>query len=150
MLTAYALWKFGHVLIAILALGTSAGLSIVLEFYGDNPAHAAFVLGIVNAIVIRFVLPGYMLMFATGLWLMHLAWSPTTSWVRDAMALWGVGFVLLGTFLIALRKQRALVNQGSIASAPCRRVALFGRAVGGSLGLVVVSIVYLMVVKPSG
>jgi uncharacterized membrane protein len=33
----YLLLKFFHILIAILALGTSAGLGIVLEFYGGHP-----------------------------------------------------------------------------------------------------------------
>lgn len=40
MSTEYLVVKSLHILIAILALGTSAGLGIVLELYGDHPAHA--------------------------------------------------------------------------------------------------------------
>lgn len=34
MVTQYVFLKFLHIIIAIIALGTSAGLGIVLEFYG--------------------------------------------------------------------------------------------------------------------
>jgi hypothetical protein len=36
MMSQYLLLKFFHILIAILALGTSAGLGIALEFYGST------------------------------------------------------------------------------------------------------------------
>ncbi len=44
MTSDYLLLKFFHILIAILALGTSAGLGIVLEFYGSHPTHGPFLL----------------------------------------------------------------------------------------------------------
>lgn len=43
-MTEYVWLKFFHILIAIIALGTSAGLGIVMEFYGDHPGHGLFVL----------------------------------------------------------------------------------------------------------
>jgi hypothetical protein len=61
-MSEYLLAKFLHVLIAILALGTSAGLGIVLEFYGDHPVHGSFVLRAIERIVAFFVLPGYAVM----------------------------------------------------------------------------------------
>jgi hypothetical protein len=82
MITEYALIKFLHILIAILALGTSAGLGIVLEFYGDHPTYGAFVLGAIKRIVAFFVVPGYVLMLATGLWMTHLSWPMTTKWIQ--------------------------------------------------------------------
>jgi uncharacterized membrane protein len=39
----YLLLKFFHILIAILALGTSAGLGIALEFYGSPTGRFSFV-----------------------------------------------------------------------------------------------------------
>jgi hypothetical protein len=144
----YAFVKFGHVLIAILALGTSAGLGIVLEFYGDHPTHGSFVLKMIKRLVVVFVIPGYVLMLATGLLMVHLSWSLMTYWIHAGMILWGVGIVLLALSFAAIRKQQALLDAGLGGSAAYRRVSLLGRAVGGGLGLVVVTIVYLMVVKP--
>ena len=105
MVPEYLLAKFLHVLIAIVALGTSAGLGIVLEFYGDNPTHGAFVLRIITRIVAFFVLPGYVLVLATGLWMVHLSWPMTTEWIRAALALWGVGIVVLAVSLAVLHRQ---------------------------------------------
>ena len=52
MITQYLLWKFFHILIAILALGTSAGLGIVLEFYGGHPTHGPFLLRAIGPVSI--------------------------------------------------------------------------------------------------
>ena len=110
MIPEYLLIKFLHILIAILALGTSAGLGIVLEFYGDHPAYGAFVLGAIKRIVAYFVVPGYVLMLATGLWMTNLSWSMTTKWIQAALVLWGVGMVMLACSVTVLRKQIRLFN----------------------------------------
>jgi uncharacterized membrane protein len=144
----YLLAKFLHVLIAILALGTSAGLGIVLEFYGDHPTHGSFVLRAIERIVAFFVFPGYTLMLVTGLWMVHLSWSMTTEWIRAALALWGVGIFILAIFLAVLHKQIALFVTEGPASASYRRVSLIGRALGAGIGLIVVCTLYLMVFKP--
>ena len=44
MTSEYLLLKFFHILIAILALGTSAGLGVALELYGSHPTHGPFLL----------------------------------------------------------------------------------------------------------
>ena len=44
MISEYVLVKFLHILIAIITLGTSARLGILLEFYGDDATHGVFVL----------------------------------------------------------------------------------------------------------
>lgn len=51
MINEYVLVKFIHILMAIIALGTSAGLGIMLEFYGNHPAHGAFVLRAIRRLV---------------------------------------------------------------------------------------------------
>ncbi|MGB5082842.1 MAG: DUF2269 family protein [Burkholderiales bacterium] len=144
----YLLAKFLHVLIAIVALGTSAGLGIVLEFYGGHPVHGAFVLRAIARIVAFFVLPGYALMLATGLWMVDLAWPMTAGWIRAALALWGVGVVALAISLAVLHKQIRLFDTERPASASYRRASLLGRALGAAAGLVVVVILALMVFKP--
>jgi uncharacterized membrane protein len=82
MTSDYLLLKFFHILIAILALGTSAGLGIVLEFYGRHPTHGPFLVRAIGRIVALFVIPGYVLVLVTGLWMVNgLSWSSCfTSW----------------------------------------------------------------------
>lgn len=148
MTTSYVLVKFFHILIAILALGTSAGLGIVLEFYGNHPTHGAFVLRIIDRIVALFVIPGYALMLVTGLWMANLSWSLTAEWIQIALALWGIGMVILVIFVAVLRKQTGLFETEGPASLSYRRVSLLGRGLGAGTGLVVIIILYLMVFKP--
>lgn len=149
MTSEYLLLKFLHILIAILALGTSAGLGIVLEFYGSHPTHGPFLLRAIRRIVAFFVLPGYLLMLVTGLLMVNLAWPFTTKWIREAMALWGVGTAVLVIFLAVLRKQLRLLEDEGPATAAYQRVSLLGRGLGGGLGLVVLYILHLMVFKPA-
>jgi uncharacterized membrane protein len=150
MSSGYLVAKLAHILIAIVALGTSAGLGIVLELYGSHPVHGAFVLRALARLVGFVVLPGYLLMLATGLWMVHLSWTLTARWIVDALVLWSVGLVLLGIFLVVLRTQIRLFEAEGPASPAYRRVSLLGRALGAGTGLAVVAILYLMVFKPAG
>lgn len=148
MITQYLLVKFFHILIAILALGTSAGLGIVLELYGSHATHGPFLLRAIGRIVAYFGLPGYVLVLVSGLWMVNLAWPLTTQWVQAALGLWGVGIVILSILLVALHKQLGLFEAEGPASRSYQRVSLLGRGLGGGLGAVVIFILYLMVFKP--
>jgi uncharacterized membrane protein len=143
------LWlKFLHIFIAVVALGASAGLAVVLEFYGNDPAHGSFVLRAIERMVVLVVFPGYLLMLATGLWMTGLAWTFTAGWIKLALGLWVVGIASLGWSLVALRKQRRSHAADGLASAQYRRAFIASRISGGAFGLVVVAILYLMVFKP--
>lgn len=144
----YLSFKFLHILIAIIAMGTSAGLGAVLEFYGNHPTHGPFVLRAIHRLLVLVVIPGFLLMLATGLWLVHLSWSLTTRWIQAALVLWGVAAVLLPIALAVLRKQITLLETTGPASVSYRRVSLLERLLGAGVGLVVVVTLYLMVVKP--
>jgi uncharacterized membrane protein len=91
------------------------------------------------------VLPGYVLVLATGLWMASLAWPFTARWIQLALGLWVVGLASLGFSLAALRKQRRLQSTEGYAYG---RYAVATRIAGGAFGLVVVVILYLMVFKP--
>jgi Predicted integral membrane protein (DUF2269) len=138
----------GLALIAILALGTSAGLGIVLEFYGSHPTHGPFLLRAIGRIVAWFVIPGYVLMLVTGLWMVNLSWPLTTRWIQAALALWGIGIVVLLISLAVLHKQRRLFAAEGSASASYQRISFLARALGAGAGLVVIIMLYLMVFKP--
>jgi uncharacterized membrane protein len=148
MITQYLLVKFFHILMAILALGTSAGLGIVLELYGSHATHGPFLLRAIGRIVAYFVLPGYVLVLVSGLWMVNLSWPLTTKWIQAALGLWGVGIVILSIFLVALHKQLGLFEAEGPASRSYQRVSLLGRGLGAGAGLVVILILYLMVFKP--
>jgi len=148
VITGYLILKFAHIFIAIVALGTSAGLGIVLEFYGDHPTHGSFVLRMIRRLVVMVVMPGYLLMLVTGAWLAHLAWSLSVGWIKFAFGLWMLGAILLGISARVLRKQIALFEAGGPSTPAYRRTSLLGRGLGAGAGLVVVLILYLMVAKP--
>src|SRR5215208_514730 len=42
-----------------------------------------------------FVLPGYVLMLVSGLWMVNLSWPLTTKWIQAALGLWAIGVVML-------------------------------------------------------
>ena len=149
MTSGYLLLKFFHVLIAILALGTSAGLGIVLEFYGSHPTHGPYLLRAITRIVAFFVLPGYVLMLVTGLLMVNMAWPFTTRWIQGAMVLWAAGLAGLVIFLAALRRQLRLLETQGPTTAAYQRASLLARGLGGGLGFVGIYILYLMVFKPS-
>src|SRR5215208_2069252 len=134
MITEYLWVKFLHILIGILALGTSAGLGIVLEFYGDHPTHGAFLLRAIKRVVTFFVIPGYVLTLGTGLWMVNLSWSLATRWIETALLLWCIGFGLLVLSLVVLRRQIALLESGGAASSSYKTVSLLGRGLGAGLG----------------
>jgi uncharacterized membrane protein len=144
----YLYLKLLHVFVAVVALGTSAGLGIVLEFYGDDPTYGSFVLRVIERMIALVVLPGYVLMLATGLWATSLAWPFTATWIQLALGLWVVGIINLAWSLATIRKQRLLQTAEGHASTRYRRASMFSRISGGAFGLVVVAILYLMVFKP--
>ena len=134
MLTEYAALKFIHIFIAVVALGTSACLGIVLEFFSDHPVHGPYVLRMIRRLTALVVMPGYVLMLVTGAWLAHLSWSFSTPWIQAALGLWAAGALFLGLTAAALRRERVFL----------------ARAFGGGTGLVIVTVLYFMVVKPAG
>jgi uncharacterized membrane protein len=148
MSTSYLWIKFLHIFVAVISLGTSAGLGIVLEFYGSNPTHGSFVLRAIERMVVLVVLPGFLLMLATGLWMASLAWPFTARWIQLALGLWVVGIASLGWSLAALRKQRRLHTTDGYASIRYAQASIASRVSGGAFGIVIVATLYLMVFKP--
>ena len=148
MSTNYLLLKLLHIFVAVVALGTSAGLGMFLEVFGNDRTHEAFVLRAVERMIALVVFPGYVLVFASGLWLANLAWPFTARWIQLAVALWIVGLGALGWSLATLRKQRRLHATEDSTSTRYWRASIASRVSGGAFGLVVVAILYLMVFKP--
>jgi uncharacterized membrane protein len=147
--TSSYLWlKFLHIFVAVVAIGTSAGLGIVLEFFGNDPTHGSFVLRAIERMIALLVLPGFLLMLATGLWMASLAWPFTAQWLQLALGLWPFGIASLGWSFAAVRKQRRLHATEGCASSRYARACIASRVSGGAFGLIVVATLYLMVFKP--
>ena len=145
----YYLWlKLLHIFVAVVALGTSAGLGIVLEFYGTDPTHGSFILRAVERMMALVVIPGYVLMLATGLWMVGLAWPLTANWVQYALGLWVVGVASLVWSFVGVRRQRRLHTAEGCTSVRYKRTSIASRISGATFGAVVVAILYLMVFKP--
>jgi uncharacterized membrane protein len=144
----YLLLKLLHIFVAVIALGTSAGLGIILEFFGDDPTHGSFALRVIERMIALFVLPGYVLMLVTGLWAASLAWPFSATWIQLALGLWILGILNLVWSLVAIRKQGRLHITEGHTSARYRRASILSRASGGAFGFIVVAILYLMVFKP--
>ena len=148
MSASYIDFKFAHVLIAIIALGTGAALGILARFFAKDPAQRAFVLRTVRTLLYWIVIPGYVLMLATGMWTAHLGALLDAHWAEAAMHLWGLGAIFIGLTTFAIHRQIALLASADPSSRVYRRTALLGRfsAIGASL--VTVVIIFLMVYKP--
>jgi len=147
-MNGYVLIKIIHILVAIIALGTSAGLGIALELYARGPAHGTFLMRVVERLTAVLVIPGYVIVLLTGILMARRNWSFTAHWIRAALSLWAAGLIVVMSFVVALRRQRILMEGGNHAS-EYGRAALFARISGGAFGLVVVSILYFMVAKPA-
>lgn len=135
----YLALKFAHVFIAIIAVGSSAALAVVLGYFADDPEHGAFALRLVRRLSWIIVIPGYVLMLVTGMFMGHQAGLLDARWTEAAMNLWGFGALFLGLTVWSLnRRLRGL-----------RGAATLGRVSAVGWALVVVSILYFMVFKPT-
>src|SRR5262245_12425714 len=98
MFDGYLGFKFAHILIAIVGLGGGAAACIVAE-----PR-------LVRRLMYVLVVPGYVLMLGTGMWMGHMANLLDARWTEAAMNLWGVGALCLAGVLVALRRQIRLAG----------------------------------------
>jgi hypothetical protein len=144
----YLAFKFAHVFIAIVAIGSSAALSIVLGFFVDDPAHGAFALRLVRRLLWLVVVPGYALMLVTGMWMGHLAGLLDAHWAEMAMDLWGFGAIFIALTVWAVGRQIRSFATNEPASVAYRRAARWSRLAAAGWAVVIVSILYFMVFKP--
>lgn len=139
--------KFAHVLIAIVAIGTNAALAILLEFFSSDPVHGIHVVWIVRRLLTFVVIPGYVLMLITGMWMGSVGDLLDAPWAEKAMNLWGVGFLFFVASAFFLRRQVKLFAEVGPAAPATRRAALYARLSTLGAGAVIVTILTFMVFK---
>jgi len=136
---SYLALKYAHVLIAIVALGSSAAVGVILGFFTTDPVHGEFALRVAHRLSWIIVVPGYVALLATGMWMGHLGDLLDARWAEMAMNLWGAGALFLALTVRSVHRQIA---------APGGREALLGRCFAAGWGVVVLVILYFMVFKP--
>jgi hypothetical protein len=144
----YLALKYAHVLIAIVALGTGAAVGVLLGFYGDDAMHGEFVLRLSRRLLNLVVMPGYLLMLATGMWMGHLADLLDAHWTEAAMNIWGAGALFIALWTVFLRRQLTLREAGDSVSTRYRRARWLGTSSGIAAALVLLVILGYMVFKP--
>ena len=134
----YLSLKYAHVFIAIVALGSTTAVGVILGFFTDDARHGEFALRIARRLL-WIVAAGYLLMLVTGMWMGHVANLLDARWAELAMNVWGAGALFIGLALRSVSRQ---------IRAPSRREAALGRWYAAGWGAVLIVILYFMVFKP--
>jgi uncharacterized membrane protein len=146
----YLFLKWLHVLSAIVALGTNLTYGIWLTQATRSPETLLFTLRTVKILDDRLANPAYIFSLITSLAMVYVGglslWTP---WLLLAVVLY-VAAVLLGIFGYSpiLNRQIELVESTGPGTEAYIAVARRGTMLGILLGILAVSIVYLMVTKP--
>lgn len=146
----YSIVKFVHVVLAIVAVGANATYGLWFVRAQSHPESAETIIRGIKLIDDRVANPAYGLLLVTGLIEAYIGhYSAGTLWIDLALALYVV-LVVVGAAVYSptLKKQIAAVASRGVNSPEAQRLASRGRAVGISLGVVALAIVFLMVVKP--
>jgi len=148
----YALLKYVHVVLAIVAVGFNASYGIWLARAAREPAHVGHVLRGIKALDDRFANPAYGLLLVTGLSMAFVGGIPLlqTRWLASALVLYAALLVVgVAVYSPTLRRQIALLDAAGPTSAEYLAAASRGRIVGIVLAVIVLAILFLMVVKPA-
>jgi len=148
----FQLVKFIHVLLAIIAVGFNASYGIWLARAANAPqATQSYVLRTIKFIDDRIANPAYGLLALTGLFMVFSAGIPFSRlWIALAIGLYLVVlFVGFGVYTPTLRDQIRVLEGEGPGSEEYQRLAARGRTTGIILGIMVITIVFLMVAKPT-
>src|SRR5919204_4820826 len=146
----YVAVKFVHILVAIVAVGSSAGSSFWLRLAMDSPANLPFALRTARFMDHFVTRPGLAVLLLTGLWMAATRGALSIFWVRAAIVLVVLVLVLLFTVVgpVHNRLIQAIQSAGR-TSRQAKRLELIFELVGGGAGLLILLVVWLMVAKPA-
>jgi uncharacterized membrane protein len=149
---AYLWLKTLHVLLAIVAVGFNISYGLLIgRARRAGRVELTFALKTVKVMDDYVANPAYVLLFITGLGMLHLSGIPIgTRWVHGSMALllvaMGIG---VGLYTPTLRRQIATLEARGSEDPEFRKLSARGQMLGGILGVLTLAIVALMVFKPS-
>lgn len=155
-ITTYSFVSAFHVIFTILFLGVTFSFAFIAAAAQENPQHAHFALGITRKIQEVLVIPGGILIFATGIYLaLDGEWFDRSeiAWLHIGMT-WFLIAWLIGTFISypsTKTMQAELAKQADNPGPPSelfqKKAALMNK-VGPFLGISILVIAFLMVAKP--
>jgi uncharacterized membrane protein len=147
----YPWLKYGHILLAIVAVGFNFSYGILLGRAVREPEHLGHVLRTVKVLDDRFATPSYLLLLVLGLALVFIGpYDITDLWILLALGLYVI-LVVIGAALYTptLRRQIAILDASGASSSEYAVIHERGNRIGMVLGALVVVIVGLMVLKPT-
>jgi uncharacterized membrane protein len=150
-MTAYDLLRFVHVLFAVTAVGANITYSVWLALASREPEHLDYTLRGMVLLDGRVTTPSYIMLLVTGVALAlqgNVPWR--SSWLVMALALYAVAAVLSAFWYAPLlRAQVVALRRNGLAGDDYRVLDQRARAIGATILVVVLAIVYLMVTKPA-
>jgi uncharacterized membrane protein len=150
MFTWYLVFKFLHILAAIVAVGSNITYGVWSVRSANDPAHLGFALKGVKFLDDRIANPAYGVLLVTGLVMVFMQWKITALWIVIALILFAAIVVLaVGFYSPLLKNQIRLVEAGQTSSPEYARLAGLSRRFGPGLGIIVLVILVMMVFKPS-
>lgn len=150
-MTLYDFLKFVHVLLAIVAVGFNASYGIWISRAAKEPEHELHVLKGIKFLDDRIANPAYGLLLVVGIALVFVGnYEFTTFWILASLILYVITtLVAMLAYSPALRQQIALLEAGRGRTEEYAALAKRGGMLGGVLAVLVISIVFLMVTKPT-
>jgi uncharacterized membrane protein len=149
-LDLYPWLKYGHILLAVVAVGFNFSYGILIGRAAREPEHLGHVLRTVKLLDDRFANPSYGLLLLLGLAMVFVGpWNITDLWILLSLGLYAV-LVVIGAALYSptLRRQIVALDAGGATSPEYIALQARGTRLGIVLGVAVVLIIGLMVMKP--
>lgn len=149
----YLTLKYVHVLLAIIAVGFNASYGILIgraRRQGPDAPELRFALRTVKFLDDYVANPCYMLLLLTGVTMVHISGLPwSLRWIHVSMALYVVLAILaLAVYTPTLRKRIQVLEARGGSDPEFLRLSKRGGMVGALLGVIALSIIWLMVFKP--
>lgn len=147
----YLLLKWLHVLSALVSVGANVTYGVWIGRASSKPEFLPFTLKSIKQIDDRIANPMYGLLLITGLLMVLTVKLPlTTPWLLTALILYAL-VVLIGLlgYTPTLKRQIAVLESDGFQSEGYRALARRGSRLGMLLAVIVISIIFLMVVKPA-
>lgn len=150
----FVVLKFLHVLAAIIAVGFNATYGLLIgraRAAGTDDRVMVFALRTIKVMDDYVANPCYILLLITGAAMVHVAGYPwKLKWIHGSLALLVIIAVLGFAFYTpTLRKQIAVLESRGSSDPEFVRLGTRGAILGGIMALLVMTIVALMVFKPS-
>jgi uncharacterized membrane protein len=150
----FVVLKFLHVLAAIIAVGFNATYGLLIgraRAAGKDDRVMVFALRTIKVMDDYVANPCYVLLLITGVGMVHVSGYPwKLTWIHGSLALLVIIAVLGFAFYTpTLRKQIAVLESRGSSDPEFVRLGTRGAILGGIMALLVMTIVALMVFKPS-